>query len=473
MNQTSKNTQHSITYEISLIDSLLESLTDGVVLFDKNKKIILTNPSISRMTGLPREGFDLSELTQLFEKGFLDFDLSASQVIENNETIHIPEIKLFRFFYEIFISPVVNSENEVVGGVIILHDVSYYQIQKDLLESAGDGVVAVDKNFTITFFNRAAGLISGWSPSEVIGRPLRDVAKFIRESDRMEDITFIQETMFYGEIRHMKEHTLLITKDGRDVNVADTAAPIFDSSREVVGSIIIFRDASKELEENRLRSDFAYASHQLNTPVAKALWSIEAAIDENDCVKIKEKLETAYQAIKSTKKLVSQLFLVSKIDQKNIIPNLKSAKISSLLDEALVSMKNISEQMNVSIKTEGFSDLPEIKTDTDLLRQVFVEIIDNSISYNNLGGQIFIKALPDGKNGLVFSVEDSGIGILDEQKSLIFTKFFRGSNFDTTDIVGAGLGLFIAREYIRLLGGRIWFESEKGRTVFYVSLPLQ
>ena len=77
-------------------------------------------------------------------------------------------------------------------------------------------------------------------------------------------------------------------------------------------------------------------------------------------------------------------------------------------------------------------------------------------------------------DNLLVTISDTGIGIPADQQSLVFIKFFRGNNFDTTEIVGAGLGLFTAREYIKLLKGKIWFNSEieKGST-FFVQIPLK
>jgi len=103
--------------------------------------------------------------------------------------------------------------------------------------------------------------------------------------------------------------------------------------------------------------------------------------------------------------------------------------------------------------------------------------------YNRPGGKIDFKITSD-ENSLLFEVTDTGIGIPAEQQSLVFIKFFRGNNFDTTEIIGAGLGLFISKSYTELLGGKIWFSSEgtapavgelkkdKG-TTFYITLPVK
>jgi two-component system sensor histidine kinase VicK len=73
----------------------------------------------------------------------------------------------------------------------------------------------------------------------------------------------------------------------------------------------------------------------------------------------------------------------------------------------------------------------------------------------------------------LFEIQDSGLGITSEQQPLVFTKFFRGSNFNSTDIMGAGLGLYIAKGCVTLLKGKIWFKSEENKgTTFYVQIPM-
>lgn len=115
-----------------------------------------------------------------------------------------------------------------------------------LLSSIGDGVVAIDRAWRIVAFNRAAETITGWTAAEALGRPLREVMKLIKERTRKEDIAFIEDTMLYGKVHHMAANTLLVRRDGSDVPVGDSAAPIFDETGAVTGAVIVFRDISEE-----------------------------------------------------------------------------------------------------------------------------------------------------------------------------------------------------------------------------------
>lgn len=174
----------------------------------------------------------------------------------------------------------------------ILKDREMIRIQHDretvFLNSIGDGVVAIDRNWNITLLNKAASVITGWSKEEALGKSFCTVVKFIRERDRAEDVSFIEDAMVRKHAVSMVDNTLLIRKDGNEVPVGDSAAPVVGADGEIRGAIIVFRDTSIAREKSRLRSDLAYSAHQLRTPITEALWNLEIAMDEQDPDKRKE-----------------------------------------------------------------------------------------------------------------------------------------------------------------------------------------
>ncbi len=346
------------------------------------------------------------------------------------------------------------------------------ELQKIYLESIGDGVVAIDRYWNIILWNKAAANLTGWTKEEAIGRNFRDVLKIYRESDRQENIAFIEEAILYGRTGFMQNHTFLIRKDEKEMPIGDSAAPIFDRSGRVTGAIIIFRDVTEEKETMSFRSDFAYASHQFNTPTTKTLWLLESAMEETDLLKVKEKIKIAHKSALSIQKLSSQLLAISEIDQKVIIPQMENFKLTDLFEKILRNFDGGIKLAGIKMEVSPISAIAGIKTDQKLFNGAMFEIIDNAYKYNKPNGQISVK-IEIQDRGILVTVSDTGIGILEDQQSLIFTKFFRGNNFDTTEIIGAGLGLFTAKEYIQLLNGKIWFRSESGKgSTFFVQIPL-
>jgi len=345
-----------------------------------------------------------------------------------------------------------------------------HEKERAFLESIGDGVIAVDRAWKIILWNRTATQLTGWSEEEAMGRPFRDHVRFIRERDRKENLAFIEEAMLFGETRPMSNSTILVTRDGRELPISDSAAPLFDEEGTVDGVIIIFRDATREKDAAMLRTDFAYASHQLRTPVNKAMWDIELAIDEARDPGLRERLQVAYSSIRDVQKLSTRLIDVSQIDQRHIVPVYEEVRVADILKEALAGIEGEVKRRKVRILAKPVRADLTVDTDPKLLRTALQEIIENAALYSAASGTVEIVVQAE-KLDIVFQVMDRGIGISDEQKPLIFTKFFRGQNVPQ-DAHGAGLGLFTAREYVRLLGGKIWFDSRLGfGTTFTVAIP--
>jgi signal transduction histidine kinase len=278
--------------------------------------------------------------------------------------------------------------------------------------------------------------------------------------------------MLFGKAMPLRNSTNLLRKDGKEIPIGDSAAPIFDSAGKVIGAIIIFRDVSQEKESQQLRSDFAYASHQLRTPVTQALWTIEVAKESKDREEIWKNLNIAEKSIRSVSKLTDQLIEASEIDQRMIITKQEVKRVSDIMDELLKSFNQKIQESDIVIEVGPISPTVSIETDAKILHRILWEVLDNAFNYSHPGGRIIVSHAIQNRE-FIFEIKDFGIGISKEEAPLIFTKFFRGRNFSTNEIPGAGLGLFIVREYVKLLQGKIWFSSEEGKgATFYISLPL-
>lgn len=373
----------------------------------------------------------------------------------------------------------------IFGIVVLIVGFSAYRVLKDrerirvqrdreriLLESIGDGVVAINRDWRIILWNRAASEITGFSEKDALGQPFRSIVKFIRERDRKEDIAFIEDAIVMKSTSFMGEGILLVKKDGSEIAVGDSAAPIIGAEGESEGAIIVFRDASKEIESTHLRSDFVYASHQLRTPVTEALWNIESAMSEENPDKKKEGLRIAHQSVLSIKKLSEDLVAVSEIDQKNIMVHCVPVKLIDVLTDAQKKIETTAKGRDVTISIAPLSPLMAINTDQKLLVRALYEIIENAVIYGAHGNTIEIMVKFEEKV-ICIEVADHGFGIPEEEQVTIFTKFFRGSNRGKEN-AGDGLGLYIAKAYVTLLGGKIWFKSEVDKgTTFYITLPVE
>lgn len=369
--------------------------------------------------------------------------------------------------------------------IIVLVGASFYLIlsrkeylrkerdnEKMFLECIGDGVVAIDREWNITLWNHAASSITGWQEHEVLGKPLRSIVKFIKETDRTEYYSFIEDAIVSGNKTSIPHGTVLIRKDASEIPVGDSAAPVVNARGQAVGAIVIFRDSTKEVEDERMRSDLAYATHQLRTPVTEALWNLEIAINESSEEKKKEDLLVVYSSLMNIKKLTEHLVEVSGFDQGAKVVKLESINTVDLFREVRNSLAKIIEKQKTQISFSAVPSMLMIETDPKILGKALYEIFENSVLYSPEGSKVVVTASLQGKNFIV-EIIDHGFGIPGMEQPIIFTKFFRGTNRGL-NTAGAGLGLFIAKECVRLLGGKIWFESEEGvGTTFYVSIPMK
>ncbi|PCI29867.1 hypothetical protein COB52_02090 [Candidatus Kaiserbacteria bacterium] len=109
------------------INSLINGLTDGVVFFDTNKKSVLVNSAMVNMTGLPLKGFYLAELSKLFSKEKIDFDVALDEVLKEKKVRFISNLPFSSFTYQAVIIPVLDDEGVPQGSAVVLHDITREQ----------------------------------------------------------------------------------------------------------------------------------------------------------------------------------------------------------------------------------------------------------------------------------------------------------------------------------------------------------
>lgn len=361
--------------------------------------------------------------------------------------------------------------------------------QKDeaILSSIGDAVFAVDTNGRITLFNPAAEHSSGYSHEEAIGKQYGDILKFILEKDRKVNDAFIKRALA-GHVSAMQNHTKLIRKDGTEIYVADSAAPIRDAKGGIIGAIIVFRDVTEEYALEQAKSEFvSLASHQLRTPLSAINWTAEMLLDGTMGKLTKDQnaqVQEIYDGNQRMIELVNSLLDVSRLDLGKLInapvPTDMTELATSLEKELATSIKG----KNMKFEKHIQHKLAPVSADPKLLRMILQNLLSNAVKYTPAKGTVTLEMRPATKAEiasehlrttepcLFISVTDTGYGIPKEQQHRIFEKMFRADNVRKMDVEGTGLGLYIVREVAQKLGGSIRFESKESiGTTFYVILP--
>ncbi len=242
------------------------------------------------------------------------------------------------------------------------------------------------------------------------------------------------------------------------------------------GSLIILHDITREKAIERMKTEFvSIAAHQLRTPLSAIKWALSLLL-EGDVgelnVEQKSFIKKSYASNERMIVLINDLLDVARIEEGRYLYKLEPAKLENLAQTALSFYKELAAKRNIKLEyKKPIDSLPEIMVDAEKITFVIQNLIENAIKYTLPGGQVTISLKYD-TNRVELSVEDTGVGVNQEQQNRLFTKFFRATNVRRMETDGTGLGLFIAKNIIEAHDGKVWFESEEGKgSTFHFFLP--
>ncbi|HSD12306.1 MAG TPA: MASE3 domain-containing protein [Patescibacteria group bacterium] len=343
-----------------------------------------------------------------------------------------------------------------------------------MLSSIGDGVIAIDKEWTVTLWNPSAAQISGWSAEESVGQPFRKIVKFLRRSDRTENVLFIADAMMEGKVHIMQDDTVMVRKDGTEVDVNDSAAPIKDAKGRVAGAIIVFRDTTREKGIERAKNDFvSLVTHELRGPASVIKGYLELfgerwGADMGQAQK--EYLRNIGTANEKMIELSNALLGVFRVDFGEIVVAPEPVDLTEIAEAALKGMELKIAEKSLTVTKEYDAAVAILNVDRRLIDMAFTDLLSNAVKYTPVGGRVSLAIKgQDGEIRVV--VADSGLGIPKDEQEKIFGRFFRARNVRGID--GVGAGLHVLRKMLGRAGCRIWFESEEGKgSTFTIAIPL-
>ena len=238
------------------------------------------------------------------------------------------------------------------------------------------------------------------------------------------------------------------------------------------------RDANSELQRLDATKDefISMASHQLRTPLTSVKGYISMMIEGDGGKVSKTQYELLSQAYTSSERMVSLIndFLnVSRLQTGRFILDRHSVDLSDIVAHEVDSLKMTAKAHDLILVYRRPSYFPVIELDEGKIRQVIMNFIDNAIYYSRKGSSIIVQC--ETHDGLaVFKVIDTGIGVPQNQREHLFTKFFRANNAKKQRPDGTGVGLFLAKKVVDEHGGSILFESiENEGSTFGFQLPVK
>jgi len=229
-------------------------------------------------------------------------------------------------------------------------------------------------------------------------------------------------------------------------------------------------------EVDQMKDDFiSIASHELKTPMA-AIKGYLSMILEGVVGKIepktKEHIEKAFANVKRLDVLVNELLDVSRLEQGRTQFDMQPVDAATVISQVIDELRVKAEEKKLKITYQPLPEpRPKIFVDSDHLAQILDNLIGNAIKYTFKGGiQIFHQV--DQEN-LKIIIKDTGIGMSPEDRQHLFEKFYRIKNEKTMDIPGTGLGLWITRELVRRMNGKIYVDSmENVGSQFTIVFPI-
>lgn len=217
------------------------------------------------------------------------------------------------------------------------------------------------------------------------------------------------------------------------------------------------------------------ASHQLRTPLTSVKGYISMVL-EGDAGKVttnqQQLLNEAYTSSERMVHLINDFLNVSRIQTGKFVIDKTVVDLSKIVFEELNSLKSSADRRGMKFKYNEPKNFPMLEIDEGKIRQVIMNYCDNAIYYSKEGTDIKVDLSVDDKD-VLFTVKDTGIGVPEEERAHLFTKFFRAANARKQRPDGTGVGIFLAKKVVVAHGGDIVFESvlNKGST-FGFTLPL-
>lgn len=345
-----------------------------------------------------------------------------------------------------------------------------------MLDSIGEGLIAVDNMRKILVINNAAQKMLGWKKGEMIGHELTSLPL----TDQDGNILPLEKRPTYQaltENKSVNDSYFFIRKDRTRLPISIVVTPVIFKGK-TIGAIDTFRDITREKEMDRAKSEFvSLASHQLRTPLGIMKWYIEALKDvkyfKDAPTSIKDYFDEIYKSNERVLSLVRDLLAISRIDEGKVQDKPVPLDIAPVIREIVSGAKVIADKKKILLELKVTKKkIPEITIDKMRFREVIENLVINSVNYTGNNGKVTIS-IDVRKTGFVISVKDSGIGISKNELKMLYTKFFRGEKAIAANPEGSGLGLYVVKSYVEGWGGNIVVKSQEGKgSTFTISLPV-
>jgi PAS domain S-box-containing protein len=347
-----------------------------------------------------------------------------------------------------------------------------------ILEAVADGVLVTDASNKINFVNSSAERILGLEAEAIRGQSLDNFAGLFGKATLAWTRTIRAWSESPAKYQPGESYAEQLTLENEHVVLVHLAPVIWQG--EFLGTVSIFRDITREVEVDRLKSEFvATVSHELRTPMTSIkgyadllMMGAAGALNEKQT----HFLKIIGSNTERLSSLVTDLLDLSRIEGGRVSLSLQPLDLREVAESAIGEIARCSQvdKKAMELKLDAPADLPRVHGDAERVRQILGNLLENSYRYTPEKGCITVRLLPlDGE--IQADVIDNGVGVLPADQARIFERFFRGDNPLVLATAGTGLGLPIVKQLVNMHKGRIWMKSSgvagEG-SIFSFTLPL-
>ncbi|HET9115405.1 MAG TPA: GAF domain-containing protein [Gaiellaceae bacterium] len=334
----------------------------------------------------------------------------------------------------------------------------------EALEYVDDGVILVDEAGLVRLWNPTAAMSLRRPAVEAVGRP---IAELLDDWASLQSrIPVASEPQAGGASR---AQTLPVDVHGEERWLSISAV------RFPGGTVYAFRDVTDERAVEQMKTDFvSTVSHELRTPLA-AIYGASVTLRRQDVTVEEAQRDRLLEVISSESdrlaRIVNDILWASRLESGRMSVAIERCDAAGIAAEvADVARARAPEGVEVAVSASR--GLPPVAADPDKLRQILTNLTDNAIKYSPDGGRVEVEISRSGGR-VRFRVADQGLGVPPAEQDRIFEKFFRLDPNLTRGVGGTGLGLYISRELVTRMNGRIWVDSDgRNGSSFFLELPI-
>jgi len=493
-----KQTADDLSKQTMILESILSSLGEGVIVADMNGKFIIWNPAAERIIGRgptnsAPEGWQQAYGVYLPDQ-VTPYPTDALPLVKaiRGESVDGDEQFLRHadcpegLWLNVTGRPVFDASGAPLGGVVVVRDITNRKRQDDamawlaaIVDHSDDAVIGCSFDGTITSWNAGAERMYGYLAAEVVGKPV----DFLIPPELIEEERRMIERVHQGE-RAARVESVRQRKDGDNIQVSLTMSPVIDRKGQRIGISKIVRDISEQKraeqaikqhteEVNALNKEleaFSYSvSHDLRAPLRHIDGFVDLLQRHTDASlddKGRRYLRTISDSAKQMGRLVDDLLAFSRMGRTDMRESWIS--LDAVVHDALLTVQSEAPARRIDWVV---NTLPEVQADPAMLRLVFINLLANAEKYTRTRthASIEVSASETAEEIVVF-VRDNGVGFDMKYAHKLFGVFQRLHS--AKEFEGTGIGLANVRRIIARHGGRTWAEGvvNEGAT-FYFSLP--